>query len=223
MAMNLDDFKNLDAQNFGNWPIPVKGVIVIILCAGGLFAGYWFDTQHQIVQLSTVQKKEDELKKSFKDKQWKAAALPKLKEQLKEIEATIKEQKNRLPSEAEVAELITEISQQTIASGLQQELFEPQYKKKQEKEGVYEELPIRIKVIGDYHAFGKFISGVAAMPRIVTQHDIFIQKPRSTQGDNKLIMDLVAKVYRYLEEQKPAEGEEGEEGEAGKDKEQDKK
>jgi type IV pilus assembly protein PilO len=205
--MNLEDFNNLDPQNFGNWPIPVKALIIIVLCVLALFAGYWFDTQHQIANLSKIKSKEGELKKEFRDKQWKAATLPKLREQLKEIEATIKEQKNRLPGEAEVAELITEISQQMIANGLQQELFEPSYKKEVEKEGVYVELPIIIRVTGDYHSFGKFISGIAAMPRIVTQHDIAIEEAIKGNKDNgnKLKMEMMAKVYRYLEDKKPEE------------------
>ncbi len=211
--MNLNDFQNLDPKNFGNWPIPVKTVLVILACAAALGAGYWFDTQHQIIYLGKVAQKESELMKDFKDKQWKAATLPKLKEQLAEIESTIKEQKNRLPSEAEVAELITEISQQMIASGLEQELFQPDYRNKKQEKGVYEKLPIKIRVKGDYHAFGKFSSGVSAMPRIVTQHEINI-KP--TPEGNKLIMEMVAQIYRYLEEAPPPPPEEIKEGDKGK-------
>lgn len=218
--MNLEDFNNLDPQNFGNWPIPIKALIIIVLCVLALAAGYYFDTQHQIANLSKIKSKEGELKKEFKDKQWKAATLPKLKEQLEEIEATIKEQKNRLPGEAEVAELITEISQQMIANGLQQELFEPLYKKEEEKEGVYVELPITIRVTGDYHSFGKFISGVAAMPRIVTQHDVVIEEASKGSKDNngKLKMEMMAKVYRYLEDKKPEAEKEEEKDKKGKKK-----
>lgn len=116
-----------------------------------------------------------------------------------EIEATIKEQRNRLPSEAEVAELITEISQQMIASGLEQELFQPDYKKKTEERGVYEKLPIKIRVKGDFHSFGKYVSGVSAMPRIVTQHEVLI-KSSSDKKETKLTMEMTSQIYRYLEE-----------------------
>lgn len=204
---NAKDFQNLDSKNFGNWPIPVKMVIIIILCIAELGAGYWFDTQHQLISLAVVQQEEEKLRKDFKDKQWKAATLPKLKEQLAEIEATIKEQKNRLPSEAEVAELITEISQQMIASGLEQELFKPNYNNKKQEKNVYETLPIEIHVKGDYHSFGKFVSGVAAMPRIVTQHDIFITAPTfsapNPKADKRLSMKVISQIYRYLEEKPP--------------------
>jgi len=206
--INAQDFQNLDPQNFGNWPIPVKGVLIILACVAALGAGYWFDTQNQLIELSTEQGKEEVLKKDFRDKQWKASTFTKLQEQLKEIESTIKEQRNRLPSEAEVAELITEISQQMIASGLEQELFKPDYKNKKEENGVYEKLPIAMRVKGDYHSFGKFVSGVSAMPRIVTQHDVFI-RTNPAANDNKLIMEMTAQIYRYLEEKAPVEDKEG--------------
>jgi type IV pilus assembly protein PilO len=202
--MNAQDFQNLDPNNLGNWPIPVKGVIIIIVCAAALGAGYWFITQPQLDTLLQAQRKEEELRKDFKDKQWKAATFPKLKAQLDEIESTIKEQKNRLPSGAEVAELITEISQQMIANGLEQELFRPDYQKQKEEKGVYEKLPIKIRVKGDFHSFGKFISGVSAMPRIVTQHEVSIQAS-TTPGDNKLTMEMTAQIYRYLEEKAKTE------------------
>ena len=208
--LNAKDFQNLDSKNFGNWPIPVKAVIIMILCLAALGAGYWFDTQYQLISLAGIQEEEEKLRKDFKDKQWKAATLPKLKEQLAEIEATIKEQKNRLPSEAEVAELITEISQQMIASGLEQELFKPNYTNKKQEKNVYETLPIEIYVKGDYHSFGKFVSGVAAMPRIVTQHDISITAPLFSGGgapnakvDRRLTMKMISQIYRYLEEKPP--------------------
>jgi len=214
--MKLEDFQNLDPKNLGNWPIPVKAVVIVLLCVATLGAGYWFDTQNQQVELAGLQQKEEELRKEFKEKQWKAATLPKLTEQLAEIESTIKEQKNRLPSEAEVAELITEISQQMIASGLEQELFKPDYNQKKQENGIYETLPIEIHVKGDYHAFGKFVSGVAAMPRIVTQHEVSITAPTISSGTSKaesrLSMKTMAQIYRYLEEKPP----EAKKDEAGK-------
>ncbi len=214
--INAQDFQNLDPQNFGNWPIPVKGVLIIIACVAALGAGYWFDTQHQLIELDTEKGKEEVLKKDFREKQWKASTFTKLQEQLKEIESTIKEQRNRLPSEAEVAELITEISQQMIASGLEQELFRPNYDNKDKKKDngvgendVYEKLPIAMRVKGDYHSFGKFVSGVSAMPRIVTQHDVFIHT-NPAANDNKLIMEMTVQIYRYLEEKEKAPVEEKE-------------
>jgi len=192
--MNLDEFNNLDPQNFGNWPIAVKAVIIALLCAAALGAGYYFDTQKQLQELTKKEREEKTLFDDFKDKQWKAATLPKLEQQLTEIEANLKDLQRKLPSKAEVAGLIQDISQQAIASGLKSELFKPD---REQRGSVYVEIPIQLRFLGDYHSFGKFISGVAAMPRIVTQHNLKIKET----GQDKLMMEMIAKIYRYLEEE----------------------
>lgn len=194
--MKLDDFSNLDPSNIGNWPIPVKIVMIAVLCVAALGAGYYFDTQEQLSRLEVKQKKEGDLKEEFKTKQWKAATLPKLKDQLAEIEKSLSELQRRLPSKAEVAGLIQDISQAAIASGLKSELFQPDTEKSDK--GVYVKLPIKLRLSGDYHSFGRFISDVAAMPRIVTQHDVTI-KPDRANSDH-LMMDVTAQIYRYLED-----------------------
>lgn len=212
--MKFEEFNNLDPQNLGNWPIPVKAVIIALACAAALGAGYYFDTQHQLVSLTEITNKEEELKNEFKDKQWQAAALPKLKEQLAQIETTLAELLKKLPNKEQVDELIRDISQTVLASGLKSELFEPQYDKQTTEKGLYEKLPIKLQMSGDYHSFGKFVSGIAAMPRIVTQHDISItpqNKGMEKKGEkNKqlLTMEMTAQVYRYIEAEpdKPAEG-----------------
>lgn len=201
--MKSDDFKNLDPQNFGNWPIPIKGLIILVLCLAALFAGYWFDTQNQLVRLGSVQAKEEELKKEFKKKQWKAATLPKLREQLAQIESTLSELLRKLPSESQVDELIRDISQTILASGLKQELFQPEYKNEKSEKGVYVKLPIKLRATSDdYHSFGKFVSGVAAMNRIVTQHDVSITPGKNRdQKNHQLSLEMMAQIYRYLEKE----------------------
>ncbi len=200
--MKMEDFNNLDPQHFGNWPIPVKAVIIIVLCIAALFAGYWFDTQNQIIELTQVQGKEKEFKKTFKKKQREAATLPQREEQLAQIESILKTLLKKLPGEAQVDELIRDITQTVLASGLKQELFEPQYKSEKSEKDVYVTLPIKLRAKGNYHAFGKFVSGLAAMNRIVTQHDISIKS--STKGSskkNELILEMTAQIYRYLEKE----------------------
>lgn len=197
--MNLEDFKNLDPNNYGNWPIPVKGVIIICACVAALGAGYYFDTQHQLIALDAAKNKEwEELRAKFKDQQWKAATLPKLKEQLVEIEKSLSVLQRRLPSEAEVAGLIQDISQAAIASGLKSQLFEPG-KELDDGKGVYKKLPIKLQLTGNYHSFGKFISDVAAMPRIVTQHDISITSGDKANTGGALMMETRSQIYRYIE------------------------
>lgn len=193
--MNLDDFNNLDPQNIGNWPIVIKAVLICVLCAATLFAGYWFDTQHQILELLATQTKEEMLKKDFKEKQQSAATLPKLTEQLEQIEYILKELFKKLPSDSQVDELIRDISQTMIASGLKQELFQPQYKSERKEKGLYIKLPIKLRAKGDYHAFGKFVSGIAAMNRIVTQHDVSIK----AAAGGLLIINMKTQIYRYID------------------------
>ena len=210
--MKIEDFSNLDPKNFGNWPIPIKGVIILLLCVVAFGLGLWFDTKNQIEDLAQVEAKEKIFKKDFKKKQWKAATLPKLKEQLTQIETTLSELLRKLPNEAQVDELIRDISQAVLASGLKQELFEPQYKGEKSEKDLYVKLPIKLRASGNYHAFGKFISGVAAMSRIVTLHDVFIN---SKSGDDEypLSLNMTAQIYRYL---KTSEEETGKKGKGGK-------
>jgi len=200
--MNMEDFNNLDPQNFGNWPIPVKTLIIIVLCIAALFAGYWFDTQNQIVQLTKEQKEEKKLKKDFRKAQREAATLPLLEKQLVEIEAILKRLLEKLPGKNQVDELIREISQAVLKNALKQELFEPQYRDKKTEKDVYVTLPIKLRARGNYHAFGKFISDVAAMNRIVTQHDIFIKSSKSSSKNSTqglLTLEMTARIYRYID------------------------
>ena len=209
--MKAEDFSNLDPKNLGNWPIPVKGVIILVLCVLALGAGYWFDTQNQINRLAQAQSKEITLKKDFEKKQWKAATLPKLTEQLKQIESTLDELLKKLPGKVQVDELIREISQTVLASGLKQELFKPDYKKIVQEKGLYEKLPVDIRARGDYHKFGKFISDVSAMNRIVTIDEVSIEVNKSDEK-YPLSLEVVAYIYRYLD---PSEVED-EKGKKGK-------
>lgn len=208
LEIKLEDFKDLDPQNVGNWPIPVKIVIIILLCGAVAGALYYFLTQPQLDIWNNVALEELKLRDDFKKKQWEAATLPKLKEQLVEIESNLSELQRQLPSKTEVASLIQDISQQAIANALKSELFQPG---KEKSEQIYVEYPIKLQLNGQYHEFGKFVSGVAGMPRIVTQHDISIRplsRGRATLesiGDIKLLLDMTAKIYRYREEEPEAE------------------
>jgi type IV pilus assembly protein PilO len=192
--INLDQFKGLDPNDPGSWPVLVKAVAVIALCLAVLFAGYWFDTQHQWDDLEKVRKHEGELKQTFKNKQMKAINLDAYKKQMAEMERSFGAMLRQLPSKTEVAELLVDVSQAGLGNGLEFDLFKPRAEKPAE---FYAELPIDVQVTGTYHEFGKFVSDVAALPRIVTLHDINI----TAKGD-KLTMSTIAKTYRYLEDGK---------------------
>jgi type IV pilus assembly protein PilO len=159
-----------------------------------LFAGYWFDTRDQLAELDRHERKEKQLKDTFKAKVNKAANLEAYKQQMVEMEQSFGAMLKQLPSRTEVAELLVDISQTGLASGLEFELFKPQGEVPLE---FYAELPIQLRVIGEYHEFGNFVSGVAALPRIVTLHDFSIS-PQKEGG--KLVMEAKAKTYRYLDE-----------------------
>lgn len=190
--IDFEQFRGLDPNDPGAWPGLVKGLAILVVCILVLGAGYWFDTQHQISELDTIKGKELELKDSFKAKQLKAANLDAYKQQMADMERSFGTMLRQLPSKTEVAELLVDISQAGLGNGLEFELFKPLEEKPAE---FYSELPIDVKVRGTYHDFGSFVSDVAALPRIVTLHDIKI----SAKGQ-ELSMSTTAKTYRYIED-----------------------
>lgn len=200
--MEMPDFSklDLDPNNIGNWPGPIKGIVILILCAALLGAGFWFDTKDQLVALESAQEKETELKRIFEIKQRKSANLEALREQLKDMKESFGNLLRLLPNKTEIEGLLVDISQSGLAAGLEFELFKPSA---EQVADFYAIQPIAIRVTGTYHEFGNFISSVAALPRIVTQHDInMVSKSGGTIGaKDELVMNMIAKTYRYLEEE----------------------
>jgi type IV pilus assembly protein PilO len=201
--MNLAELKeqlqNLDIKDVGNWPVVIKGGAIAIICAVVLAAGVWFDTRNQFDELEQAQKKEATLKADFAQKQHKAANLAVYEQQMQEMKRSFGTMLRQLPSKTEIAELLVDISQTGLSNGLEFELFKPEA---EVPEDFYAVLPIKIKVTGDYHEFGKFVSDVAVLPRIVTLHDINITPSKGDKNNdgNHLVMEVTAKTYRYLEE-----------------------
>jgi type IV pilus assembly protein PilO len=192
--MNLSELNDLDLNNIANWPLPARFAVIIMIFAGVLGLGYWLDIKDQRISLQKAENKETELRQTFEIKAKKAANLAAYEQQLEEMKASFGAMLRQLPNKTEVAELLVDISQTGLASGLEFELFKPQGEVPKE---FYAELPISIRVKGDYHEFGHFISGVAALPRIVTVHDIDMA-PGKDGGE--LTMDMLAKTYRYIDE-----------------------
>lgn len=188
-----DQFRNLDPDNIGNWPILVRGLIIVVIAGAVLFAGYYFDTQKQLQVLSREEASEQTLKKDFETKQAKAVNLESYQAQMKEMEESFGTMLRQLPSKTEVADLLVDITQTGLASGLEFDLFKPNNESPKE---FYAELPISIEVKGGYHNLGEFVSGIAALPRIVTLHDIKLENKRT----GELGMSATAKTYRYLGE-----------------------
>ncbi|MCB1760212.1 MAG: type 4a pilus biogenesis protein PilO [Gammaproteobacteria bacterium] len=192
--MNFQELNDLDLSNIGDWPGPIKALLILILCAGLGAGWYYFDTEDQIVQLKKVESQERDLRTKFEKKQAKAVNLELYERQLEEMKQSFGAMLRQLPDKTEVAELLVDVSQTGLASGLEFELFDPLGENRKD---FYAELPIKIKVKGDYHQFGNFISGLATLPRIVTIHDISIE----SKGKGRLEMEAVAKTYRYLDEE----------------------
>ena len=193
--MKLSDLNELDINNIASWPMPARAFVIALVFVGVLGLGYWLDIKDQRASLQQAEAKEQELRQTFETKAKKAANLEAYEQQLAEMKESFGAMLRQLPNKTEVAELLVDISQTGLASGLEFELFNPQAEVPKE---FYAELPISIRVKGDYHEFGNFISGMAALPRIVTVHDINIEP---IKGDSKLTMDILAKTYRYMDEE----------------------
>jgi type IV pilus assembly protein PilO len=194
--MNLAELRNLDPADMGNWPAPAKAAITLLLCAALLGGGYYFDTRDQLQSLEQTRQKERELKQVLESKWAKAANLEAYRQQMKEMKETFGMLLRQLSNKTEVAELLVDISQTGLATGLEFELFKPEAEVLKE---FYAENPIQMRVQGTYHEFGQFVSGVSALPRIVTLHDFSIA-PLGKQGkENLLAMDITARTYRYVE------------------------
>ncbi len=199
--MDLNDLNELELQNIGEWPVAAKAVVIILLCAALGFAWYYFDSREQLEDLSTEQAKELDLRAKLESKQEKAANLEAFEQQLLEMQESFGAMLRQLPDRTEVAALLVDVSQTGLAAGLEFELFQPAGEVNKD---FYAELPIRVRVTGTYHDFGRFISGLAVLPRIVTVHDVVM----STQGrgaqegarGQRLALDATVKTYRYLEE-----------------------
>jgi len=192
--MNLNELNDLDLSNVANWPLPARVVLIGIVFVSVLGLGYWFDIKDQGIRLEKAEKKETELRQTFEAKARKATNLAAYEQQLEEMKASFGAMLRQLPNKTEVAELLVDISQSGLAAGLEFKLFKPQNEVPKE---FYAELPISIRVKGDYHEFGNFISGVAALPRIVTVHNINM----TPEKDGELTMNILAKTYRYMDEE----------------------
>lgn len=205
--MNID-INDLDFSNAGNWPLAIKIVAVLLVCGAVGFAGYWFDTKEQLATLDDAKAKEVELKKEFETKQAVAANLIPYRRQMKEMEKSFGALLLQLPSKTEVAELLVDVSREGLKAGLEFELFKPGAEKKKD---FYAEYPINIRVVGTYHQFGNFASGIAALPRIVTLHNLKINQKKATKGKAggsgaTLVMEATANTYRYLDQDELSAG-----------------
>jgi len=200
----LEELQSLDPRDPGRWPLPVRaGAVAIAFVVLTVALIYFFVWDEQRPELQQRQDEEQALRQEFRTKHAKAVNLELYKQQLKDIERSFGALLRQLPGKTEVPNLLVDISQTGLSSGLEEKLFQPQGEVKKD---FYAELPIRIRLTGSYHQFGQFVSGIAALPRIVTLHDIDIRSENKDAYD-QLSLELTAKTYRYLDEDEIAAGE----------------
>ncbi|MDK8465983.1 type 4a pilus biogenesis protein PilO [Marinobacter sp. SS13-12] len=191
-SLNEFDINDLDVNNAGIWPAPIKAIVALIIFGLILGGGYWFFIKDQYAQLERVENTEQELRKTYEDKAYQVANLEVFKAQMEEMEETFGALVRQLPSETEVPGLLEDITNTALGSGL--DLQEVKLQGEQQRD-FYAELPINIRVTGTYHELASFVSSVASLPRIVTLHDLTIAP---TGGDGEqLNMQVLARTYRY--------------------------
>ncbi|MCB1755659.1 MAG: type 4a pilus biogenesis protein PilO [Gammaproteobacteria bacterium] len=199
-AMDVNDLKRI-----GVAPNAVKGLVIFLAFVSISAAGAWFFVQPMNDRLKTTQVKEQELKTKFDTEQSKAANREAYTEQLAQMQKTFNVMLRQLPNKTDIESLLVDLSQTSVASGLDVEYFKPEHEVARE---FYAEYPITISVTGNYHEFGSFVSGLSALPRIVTLGEIKIGEQKTQggkaitgDGPKELTMDLVATTYRYLEDE----------------------
>ena len=191
--------RELDFNNMGSWPKEYKiGFCVLIgLLVFGLL--WWLFVRDKLASLEGLERQESQKRAEFEEKQGRATNLEPLKQQLAQMEQQLQQMLRQLPSRTEMADLIVDISQTALASGIQNELFQPLPENKKE---FYAEKPIALRMVGSYHQFGAFVSGVASLPRVVimTMHDISLKPRDAKDGSGSLVLEGTVKTYRYLDE-----------------------
>ena len=195
--MTLDDFRRLNFREVGKWPWAPKIIVLIVILLFILALGAWFDWKDQWESLNAAQNDETKLKEQYAQKKAKAINYDLYVQQLAEVEQSFGALVKQLPNRSEIDALLTDINQAGLGRGLQFDLFRPAPQERMAD--FYAELPINIKITGNYHDIGAFASDVAALPRIVTLNDVAISNDKGT-----LTMDAVAKTFRYLDEEELA-------------------
>jgi type IV pilus assembly protein PilO len=205
----FDDLRNLDRNNIGGWPKPVKFFFAGCIAAVILVLGWYWQISGQQDDLDRARTKETALKKEFAEKQAKAVNLDAYRKQLDDMQEMLQAMLRHLPSKTEIPELLNDVTQAAQAAGIETEMFQPGAESIKD---FYAEKPIQIKMLGAYHQFGAFISNVASLPRVVilTMHDVSLKaanKPSGTSGaaGNQLMLEGTVKTYRYLDDAEVAE------------------
>ena len=194
----LEELRQLNTEDPGSWPAGIKAGALLVLLTSIIIVGYFFDWPAQWEALDRAQAEEETLKQSYLMKKRSAVNLDALRQQQNEIEQSLSALLKQLPDKSEMEALLVDINQAGLGRGLQFELFKPATNETIKE--FYAELPVTIRVTGSYHDIGAFASDVSHLPRIVTLNDISIKPDQ----EDKLILDVVAKTFRFLDEEEIA-------------------
>ena len=195
MELSLSE---LDFNESGEWPFIIKLLAIILLCLAIWGGGYYFIIKDKQTELLGLEQKEVQLKSEFEAKTAKAINLEAYKKQMVEMKITFSSMLKQLPRKSEVADLLIDISRTGLINGLEFELFKPEGERPVD---FYAELPIAMKVTGTYHQFGEFVSGIAALPRIVTLHNLTMMPLGKGNNSGKMSLSITAKTYRYFDQE----------------------
>ena len=199
----IEELQSLDMNEPGRWPLPFRvAAVIIVFIAVAAFGVYMFVYKTDVPIYQDAQTEEINLRATFEDRQRLAASFDAYRDQLAEIERSFGTMLRQLPGRTEVDDLLVDISQTGLGAGLEEELFRPLGER---QEDFYAELPIEIRLKGGFHELGEFVSGIAALPRIVTLHDIQISSAPDAESFDELVLDVTAKTYRYLEDEETEE------------------
>jgi type IV pilus assembly protein PilO len=202
MSNVIDQIRELDPNDPGRWPFAFRlGAMALIFLIATVALAYFLAWKPKKPELDAARAEEQTLLTTLEQKARKAANLDAYKAQLAEMEQSFGAMLRKLPNKTEVPNLLTDISQQGSGAGLEQRLFQPG---QQVNKDFYAELPIRMRLNGTYHSIGAFVSGIAALPRIVTLHDVEITSAAKERGVDQLQLDVTAKTYRYLDDEEQA-------------------
>ncbi|MET0279498.1 MAG: type 4a pilus biogenesis protein PilO [Steroidobacteraceae bacterium] len=203
--MNFEELKQLDPRDPGRWPLPVRlAAIAIFFVLLSILTLYFLVWNAKKDELEGLQTQEEGLRQEFRNKHAKAVNLDLYKQQLADIEKSFGAMLRQLPGKTEMPSLLVDISQAGLGAGLQQKLFQ---RLPEVARDFYAEQPIKIQLSGTYHQLGEFASNIAALPRIVTLHDVTIKAAANSAVFDQLTMDVTAKTYRYLDDEEVATAE----------------
>jgi type IV pilus assembly protein PilO len=203
----LNELRDLDFNDIGSAPVTVRYVILGFLLVIILVIGYFLLIKAKTEQLELVQNLEGQLRVEFEAKQAKAANLEAYEAQLAEMRELLETMFRQLPSRTEMDKLLVDVSQTALGAGIDVQLFQPNAEAYHD---FYAERPISVRMLGDYHQFGEFVSGVASLPRVVilTMHDISLRRANDRDvpgGDGRLLLEGTVKTYRYIDEEEAAQ------------------